>query len=230
MGQFYMWSLKSRPTRKWRMLQYRFLLRDKVEATAATHQVILRVGDSRPALGVVSIDDGPLTFSCQVVDSRALAPDAFLQSDRFDDNALALACGGDLRDTLRLVAARYFALPEADKDDAAVKLLAVANLRMVSADMMAEAGLQVTVEMLEQNPLMARRIAAREDAARSEDAIRRLQQVLRARNLGSEDRLLAVARSADAATLDRMFTTASIATSGEELLHQFGHATLPPLP
>jgi len=79
----------------------------------------------------------------------------FLGSRKFDDNVIAMFCGGDLGETFRQIHVRFRALPARKRKAAEHRLRMAAALCKKSELLTREFGMKVTLEQLEQDPVLA---------------------------------------------------------------------------
>lgn len=136
----------------WRMVNYRRLIRQQLDATSPLHQVVLFVGNEDIAGWSMKVGDGPLQFECELRDIRDMDPDAFLESSSFDDKVLSVLCrgGGDPQRIRRLVRS-LGSLQGNARTDAIAKLGVLSGLRNLAEMVMKEAPMPM-VQELKENP------------------------------------------------------------------------------
>jgi len=112
----------------WRVHDYYSLLRAAFPG-AKILQIILYMG-AAPLTIRGELEDGPLRFSCRVVDFRELDGERLLASASLDDNILAvLCCLPDAPNALRQIVERMAVLGPKERADLAQELLILCGLR-----------------------------------------------------------------------------------------------------
>ncbi|NYZ18022.1 hypothetical protein HL658_36260 [Azospirillum sp. RWY-5-1] len=198
----------------WRMVNYRRLIRQQIDATSPLYQVVLFVGDEDIAGWSMKVDDNPLQFECELRDIRDMDPDTFLESSSFDDNVLSVLCrgGGDPQRIRRLVGS-LGRLQGNARADAIAKLGVLSGLRNLAETVMKEAPMPM-VQELKENPFFKGVYLEGElDGER-----KRLAKVLQAVPYKVPDEVYEMLVDADEDTLDRITTAVVQARSDVELL------------
>jgi hypothetical protein len=206
------------PDMVWRMLNYRRLIRIKVDKESRVHQVVLYVGDEADVNLKISDDD--LYYSCHAIDIRTMDAGVFLGANCFDDNLLALLCrNGGSPYVVRRVAEKYDMLDAASREDAYVKLAYVAGLRGLT-DLVAREIKTMPSVALRDNPLF--KIAVDEVYHEGEvgGMARAILTSLEAKGFEVADQIRDAVLAADEETLLQMIRLAATAGTIEQFAEE----------
>lgn len=218
------------PTMGWRMLNYLRLIRTEQKLTGPVKQVVLHMGDTPYTDEWHRVIDEDLSYACQAVDFKHLSSEPFLESERIEDNILALLCSdGGSPKTLRRLKEQYDRLVGNEREDAYVKIGQVAGLR--GRDLVDAVLKEVSMPMvpLRENPFFKdaiHEIEVEKEAkgkveGKVEGKIEAVLEILSFRGFEVTDAVRAAIAETDAKTVERMLRSAMAAETIDEFSAEF---------